>query len=509
MTDLKVMYETTAKPGVAAPEPHKADPCALVLFGASGDLARRKILPAIYNLARDKALPEQFVLIGSSRSMKSADEFRMSMRDAIGRFSRTPLDEQVWRELAGHVDHLTGDPREPGVQAQLRERLAEVDRVYDTQGHHVFCLATPPSSMPSIIRQLGEAGLLATPPGQGPRPFPRVIVEKPFGLSVAGQHELNALLAQVDETQVFRIDHYLGKETVQNILVFRFGNSVFEPVWNSKYVDHVQITAAEEIGVEGRGQFYEETGVMRDVVQNHLLQVLSLCAMEPPISFHADSIHDEKVKVLRSIRPMAADAIGRDAVFAQYRGYRGEPQVASDSTTPTYAAMKVMIDNWRWRGVPFYLRAGKRLQSRLTEVTVAFQAIPFCLFGPLCPLIPRNELRLRIQPDEGIALRFVSKEPGENMAVRPVTMDFSYARAFEKKPHEAYERLILDFMRGDQTLFAGKLAVELEWQFAMPVIDAWERRADGEIPIYEDGSAGPAEAEELIARDGRSWRSLV
>ena len=489
------------------PKTQKAQPCAMVLFGASGDLSRRKILPAVYNLAKDGYLPDGFALVGSSRSMHSADEFRELIRSAVERFSRNKLDEDVWRRLAGRVDHVTGDPRELATQEQMRQRIEQLGRIHSTEGNVMFHVATPPSSMEPIIARLADAGMLETRPKQGREPWPRVLLEKPFGLNLEGARRLNGLLAaNLDETQVFRIDHFLAKETVQNIMVFRFANAVFEPIWNSKYVDHVQITAAETLSVEGRGAFYEETGVLRDVVQNHLLQVLALCAMEPPISALAGAVREEKAKVFRALRPMGTDAAGRDVVLGQYRGYRQEKHVSPDSRTPTYAALKVMIDNWRWQGVPFYLRAGKMLKAGLTEVAVQFQSIPFCLFGSLCPMIPSNVLVLRIAPNEGISLRFVGKEPGTDYAVRDVTMDFSYA-AFGKPQPEAYERLLLDCMRGDQTLFARRDAVELEWRFIDPITAAWEV-STAEIPVYEPKSAGPAEADGLLARDRRSWMSI-
>ena len=485
------------------PKTQKPQPCVMVLFGASGDLSRRKILPAIYNLAKDGHLPDNFALIGSSRSLHSADDFRDLIRKSVDRFSRNKLDDGVWRELARRVDHVTGDPREIATQKQLRQRIEELDRIHATEGNVLFHVATPPSSMEPIIAMLVEVGMLGVQPGR----FPRVMVEKPFGLNLEAARRLNALLAaNLDERQIFRVDHFLAKETVQNIMVFRFANAVFEPIWNSKYVDHVQITATETLSVEGRGAFYEETGVLRDVVQNHLLQVLSLCAMEPPISALAGSVREEKTKVLRALRLMSPEAVGRDVVLGQYRGYRQEKDVAQDSRTPTYSALKVLIDNWRWQGVPFYIRAGKMLKADRTEVAVQFKSIPFCLFGRLCPTIPSNTLVLRLSPNEGISLEFVSKEPGEEYAVRGVTMDFSYA-AFEKRQPGPYERLVLDCMRGEQALFARRDAVELQWRFTDPITSAWEN-ADVQIPTYAPGSTGPAEADALMARDGRSWRSL-
>jgi len=489
------------------PKTQKAEPCVMVLFGASGDLARRKILPAIYNLARDGCLPENFALIGSSRSLRSADDFRRHMRESISRYSRTGLDDGLWDELSGRIDHVTGDPREAETQQRLRRRVEELDKEFETQGNSMFHVATPPSSMNAIIEQLAANEFLETRDGQRMMPWPRVLVEKPFGLNLESARQLNDLLARkLDESQIFRVDHFLAKETVQNIMVFRFGNAVFEPIWNSKYVDHVQITATETLGMERRGAFYEEVGVLRDVVQNHMLQVLSLCAMEPPVSALPDAVREEKTKVFRALRLMRGGAAGRDVVLGQYRGYHDEKGVAKNSRVPTFAALKVLVDNWRWQGVPFYIRAGKKLKAGVTEVRVQFQPIPFCLFGSLCPMLPRNELTLRISPNEGISLRFVSKEPGEDYRVSGVTMDFSYSE-FQKPQPDAYERLLLDCMRGDQTLFARNDAVELEWRFADPIVSAWEAGAI-DVHDYEPGSAGPKEADKLIARDGRAWRAI-
>ena len=341
-------------------------------------------------------------------------------------------------------------------------------------------------------------------------PFQRVIIEKPFGRDLASARALNELLGEyVDESQTFRIDHYLGKETVQNILVFRFGNSIFEPLWNRKYIDHVQITAAESIGVEKRGRFYDANGVLRDIVQNHLLQVLSLCAMEAPTSFGADDVRDAKLQVFRSLRPIVGPGIAKDVVRAQYRGYRQEEGVSADSVTPTFTAMKVMVDNWRWQGVPFYLRAGKHLADRRTEVSIHFQPIPLCLFSreEACQMFEPSVLILRIQPEEGISLRFMAKVPGEHIAVDTVAMNMSYADTFRKPLSEAYERLLVDCMKGDATLFARRDAVEQAWTFITPILEEWSADQT-DIATYEPGSDGPKEAHELLARDGRRWRGL-
>jgi len=492
-----------------APRTRKLENCAMVIFGASGDLARRKVIPALYNLMKDRLLPEKFELIGTSRSIESTRKFIDIARDSINRHSRQPLDEEQFEEFARGIEHVQGDPASPDTHVQLRQHLEEADWRLGTDGRHVFYVATPPSTLPPIVKELELTGLLKPPQPQR-KPWPRMVIEKPFGRDLASARELNSLIrAVLGESQIYRVDHYLGKETVQNILMFRFANSVFEPLWNSKHVDHVQITAAEEIGIGRRGRFYDETGAVRDMIQNHMLQMLALCAMEPPISHEADAVRDERVKVLRALRKPTDDSVWRDVVLGQYRGYRSEPNVPWDSRTPTYAALKVMVDNWRWQGVPFYLRTGKRLKSRLTEISVRFRAIPFCLFGDLCPTIPSNELTLRIQPDEGITLSFVCKEPGERLGVKNVSMAFNYARAFEQPPHDAYERLLLDCLRGDQTLFAREDAVESAWEYVTPILEVYENSPSFRIAVYEQGGAGPEDADELMARDGRAWRPLL
>jgi glucose-6-phosphate 1-dehydrogenase len=358
-----------------------------------------------------------------------------------------------------------------------------------------------------ILHGLTGSGLIAKQEDANARPWSRVVIEKPFGRDLGTSRELNRLaLDSLDETQLFRIDHYLGKETVQNLLVFRFGNAIFEPLWNRKYVDHVQVTAAEDMGIEGRGKFYDETGVVRDIVQNHLLQVLALCAMEPPVSFESEEIRDEKAQVFRSLKKLAGGEVEERVVLGQYRGYRDEPHVARDSTTPTYAALKVFIDNWRWQGVPFYLRAGKRLAKRVTEVAIHFQSVPLLLFEHKGDPLEPNVLILRIQPDEGIGLRFMCKVPGDDLALSKVSMDFGYAQSFQKPVQEAYEHLLLDCMRGDQTLFWRRDEVSRAWEFVGPVLEGGARCP---VEMYDPGSGGPSRADALLARDGRKWRPLA
>jgi glucose-6-phosphate 1-dehydrogenase len=495
------MSETVVRVGPKLSPTRPPDDCTIVIFGVTGDLTHRKLVPALYNLAGQGELPRNFAMIGTSTSVGSADSLRADLHATTAKFSRTqPLDEGAWRSFADRVESVQGDFNMPAAYADLRAKLAQVESRHATKGNRLFYMATPPSVFPVILRHLKDGGLLHAP---GHAPWSRVVMEKPFGRDLASARELNRLIGEVlDESQIYRIDHYLGKETVQNILVFRFGNSIFEPLWNRKYVDHVQITAAEEIGIERRGKFYDQTGVLRDFVQSHLMQVLALCAMEPPGSFRPDDVRDEKAQLIRSLRPITPD----DVAWGQYAGYRDEEGVARDSRTPTYVAMKVMVDNWRWQGVPFYLRAGKGLRSRMTEVSVFFQSIPFCLFGreEVCQLIEPNVLTIRIQPDEGISLRFATKVPGDDLSVGTVTMDFSYAGSFQRPSGEAYERLLLDAMRGDATLFARRDGDEKCWEFVQPLLD------DPGVPnAYERGSAGPKEADELLRRDHRRWRPLA
>lgn len=485
----------------------QSPPCVIVVFGASGDLTRRKLMPALYNLAAGGHLPETFAIVGCARRDWDATVFAGHMRDGVGEFSRSPLTDAAWKWFEPRLAYESGDFHEAATYARLAKTLADLDREHGTSGNRLYYLAVPPDEFEPILRGLRDAGLIV-PPG---RPaFTRVIVEKPFGTSLETARQLNALVGGVlDETQTFRIDHYLGKETVQNIMVFRFANSIFEPLWNRKYVDHVQITAAESVGVGTRAGFYESTGVLRDIVQNHLLEVLALTTMEPPNSGHADDVRGEKLQVLKALRQPWSDTVPVDVVTGQYAGYRAEPGVAADSTTPTFAALRVHIDNWRWQGVPFYLRAGKRMAKRVTEVSIHMQPIPLSLFGSgdLCEHVEPNVFTLRIQPEEGIQLSFSAKLPGHNFTVTPVEMDMKYTEAFGAEPPEAYERLLLDAMRGDATLFSRRDAVEASWAWIQPILDWFE--APGRTPpvVYEPGSWGPAESDRMIQRDRRQWRN--
>jgi glucose-6-phosphate 1-dehydrogenase len=491
-------------------------PVALVIFGATGDLTRRKLIPAIYNLAADGLLGPSFAVVGLARREQSTEHFRTELEAAVREHSRRPVDPAIWQQVAEHLHYVQGEFSDHAAYQKLGRQLHEVDQLHHLPGHRVFYLAAPPATYPEILRELRESGL-AKPSGSGA--FTRIVIEKPIGHDLQSSRALNqALLAAFDESQIYRIDHYLGKETVQNILVFRLGNGIFEPLWNRRYIEHVQITVAETLGVEGRGAYFDSAGVSRDILQNHLLQLLTLTAMEPPVRFTADAVRDEKVKVLRSLKPLDHRAVAEQSVRAQYQagtvagepvpGYREEPAVAPRSMTETFLALKLEIDNWRWAGVPFYLRVGKRLPKRATEIAISFRRPPISIFRDAgCGTIESNVLSLRIQPDEGISLSFGSKAPGQAIHIDPVQMDFLYETSFGWTPPEAYEHLILDCMQGDSTLFARKDEVELAWELVDSIQSAWQR---GKPPLveYEAGTWGPAAADQLIGRDGFRWRRL-
>lgn len=497
-------------------EDRTGDACAVVIFGASGDLTKRKLIPALYNLAISRSLPSGFAVVGVARREKTHDSFRAEMKEGVSSFSRRkPIDPAVWADFERAVSYVRGSFDDPRTYVALREHLDQLAAERGTRKNCLFYLAVPPAEFGVIVKNLREAGLVAPAHREGP--WSRVVIEKPFGHDLESSRELNDVIASAfDESQVFRIDHYLGKETVQNLLVFRFANSLFEPLWNREHVDHVQITVAEEIGVEGRGKFYEQTGVTKDIVENHLMQLLCLTAMEPPISLSADAVRDEKVKVLRSLRPMERSLVQENVVRGQYArgftrgeevpGYREEPDVAKDSRVETFLAMRVFVDNWRWGGVPFYVRAGKRMARRVTEIAIQFKKVPHTLFRAPDGGISPNVLAMRIQPDEGIALRFTTKEPGQHTVLRDVAMDFRYGTAFGSNTPEAYERLLLDAMRGDATLFTRRDEVEDQWAFIDRVFEAWRAEANSPPPTYPAGSWGPEQADDLLARDGRRWR---
>jgi glucose-6-phosphate 1-dehydrogenase len=483
-------------------------PCAVVIFGVTGDLSQRKLGPALLALHRDGKLPKSVSIVGVGRRDLGDDGLRDMLHEGARAHGDGSFDEATWRGFAERIRYVQGEFEDPGMYRRLKEALGRSDEERGTEGNRLFYLATPPQAFLPVLAGLREGGLIAKM-GQGSAPWTRVVIEKPFGRDLDSALELNRRVLEIlQEDQVFRIDHYLGKETVQNILVFRLGNTIWEPLWNRKYIDHVQITAAETVDAGDRGAFYDRTGVLRDLVQNHLLQVLALCAMEPPVSFQADDIRDAKVQTLRSLRRLEKTQVAEATVRGQYAGYRDVKGVAADSRTPTYTAIKVHIDNWRWQGVPFYLRTGKALSHKVTEVVIRFQSLPFCLFGDVetCQRIPANELILRIQPDEGIALRLASKSPGSAMSVASIDMDFSYSEAFGRSPPDAYDRLLLDAIRGDATLFARGDEMERAWRFCAPILEAWED--GGEPAVYEPGSAGPKEADQLLWRDRRAWKPL-
>jgi glucose-6-phosphate 1-dehydrogenase len=489
-------------------------PCLLVIFGASGDLSRRKLLPGLYNLAVDGVLPHPFAVLGWGRSQMDDDAFRAAARSGVEEFSRRDLDEAVWQQFSGSLFFQCGALDDPSSIAALRARIEEVERSLGLPGNRIFYLAIPPSLVIETVEQLQHAGLVQPASADT---YTRVIVEKPIGHDLASAKRINAALSEVfAEPQIFRIDHYLGKETVQNILVFRFANSLFEPLFNQKYIDHVQITVAETQGVGTRAGYYEEAGALRDMVQNHLLQLVALVAMEPPWSLEPDVVRDMRLAVLRSLRPLTGEAVDAHVVRAQYGpgatgdrpapGYRREDGVKPDSTTETYVALKVLIDNWRWAGVPFFLRTGKRLARQTTEIVVQLKEVPQVLFNadPAFRVSP-NLISLRIHPDEGFSIRVCSKAPGARVVARPVSMDFEYGPSFDRVTPEAYERLLLDVMGGDATLFMRRDSIESSWAWITPILDRWSSRGDRWLPEYAAGSWGPVEAERLIELSGRRW----
>ncbi|HSS19704.1 MAG TPA: glucose-6-phosphate dehydrogenase [Pyrinomonadaceae bacterium] len=498
-----------------------APPCVVVIFGATGDLTRRKLLPALFRLAKQRLVPAEFAILGTARQPISDEEFRENMRAAVTEFSdEDSLDEAAWQSFASRIFYRGGEFSDAQLYGELKTKLEEIDREFNTCGNRLFYLATAPDFFGLIAKQLGEAGLgqrQTAAPGSN-QAWARIIVEKPFGHDLESARELNQQLATVfDERQVYRIDHYLGKETVQNLLVFRFANSIFEPLWNRQYIDHIQITNAETLGVETRGAYYEKAGALRDMIQNHVFQVTSLIAMEPPASLSANGVRDEKIKAMQSVRPLPADDIDAFAVRGQYgpgtvlgdtvAGYRQEPGVDPNSSTETFAALKLYFDNWRWAGVPFYLRSGKHLQKQVTEIAIEFKEVPHRLFKDSDAPLQANVLVIRIQPNEGISLRFGAKLPGQSLRIRSVNMDFRYGSSFGIKAPEAYERLLLDCMLGDSTLYARRDMAERGWEIVTPILEAWQKPA-ADFPNYEAGSWGPQAAFDLIERDGRNWRKL-
>lgn len=495
------------------------DPCILVIFGATGDLTGRKLVPALYNLSLDGQLPGHFACVGFARRPKSNEEFRQEMLDAVNKYSRNrPVDNEVWHSFNNQLFYHQSDFDNDEGYEGLARLLNQLDKELGTKGNRLFYLSTQPSYFPTIIEKLNQHKLLYDA-NTVQNKWSRVIIEKPFGHDLKSAEQLQKEISQhLSEDQIYRIDHFLGKETVQNLLVFRFSNSIFESLWNNHHIDHVQITVSEEMGIGTRGRLWEEAGMLRDIVQNHMMQLLCLVAMEPPASLKANDIHAEKIKVLNAIRPLPAGKLSEVAIRGQYgpgyingkevKGYRQEDNVDPASQVETYAALKLSIDNWRWNGVPFYLRAGKRLAKKSTEIAIVFKKTPGFLFQTDTKRNEPNVLVIRIQPDEGISLKMNCKIPGLNNLIQPVNMDFQYGSYFGAAPPEAYERLICDCMAGDNTLFARADEALASWALLTPVLEYWAATKQADLPNYASGTWGPKSAEELLARDGYQWRLI-
>lgn len=493
-----------------------AEPCVVVIFGASGDLTKRKLVPALYNLVQERLVPSELVVVGLARSQMSDDEFRNQLKEALTSIGgEGNIDETLWQSFSQKIFYMQGDFGDADSFVRLKEKLETIDKEHGTEGNHLFYLSTAPQFFSVVANQLKNAGM--NKPREGS--WVRAIVEKPFGHDLESAKKLNKELAKCfKEEQVYRIDHYLGKETVQNLLVFRFANSIFEPLWNRQYIDHIQITNAESVGVEGRGGYYESAGVVRDMIQNHVFQVLSLIAMEPPATLDGNAVRDEKIKAMMAVRPIAFDKVSEFAVRGQYGagyvlgdkvvGYREEPGVDKESSTETFAALKLYFDNWRWADVPFYIRSGKRLTKRVTEIAIRFKDVPHRLFQSTENELEPNWLVIRVQPHEGITLRFGAKMPGQVTRIRQVNMDFRYGSSFGTEVPEAYQRLLLDCMLGDSTLYARRDMVERGWEIVTPILAAWKEPAKDSFPNYEAGSNGTQSSHGLIEGDGRIWRKI-
>jgi len=489
-----------------------AESCTVILFGASGDLAKRKVIPAMYDLAQYNSLGDCYAIVGFARTPMTDETFRNNVGEAAKTISEVgPIDPQKWSDFAANLFYTEGDYSDPDSYSRMVRRLSELEAAKKLCGNRLFYLSTPPEVYPDIVEQLGRAGL-ARP--NTPNSWVRIIIEKPFGRDLASAKGLNKIVLNVfEEKQIYRIDHYLGKDTVQNLLVLRFGNGIFEPLWNRNYVDQVQITAAETLGVERRGGFYETAGALRDMIQSHVLQLTSLVSVEPPASFDATAVRNEKLKVLQSIRPFNLEMVAQWVVRGQYApakvaeklvpGYREEHGVKPDSRTETFVAMRLLVDNWRWAGVPFYLRTGKRLAKRSTEIMIQFKRAPHIVFRER--EVEPNRLVLNIQPDEGVSVSFGAKRPGTEMSIGNVTMNFSYKEGFGGTARSAYATLLNDCLRGDATLFDRGDSVEAAWSLVDPILDVWSAAKTAGVPVYASGTWGPKESDQLLERDGRQW----
>jgi glucose-6-phosphate 1-dehydrogenase len=509
MAQADVLAKVERTPG------RPGDPCIMVIFGAAGDLTQRKLIPALYNLAKADLLSREFAIVGVAHNAMSTEDFRKKMSDDIRQYAGAEVDPNIWEWFNRRLYYITADFNDKNVYAELKTTLEKLDKDHSTHGNIFFYMATAPTFFGSIVEQLAAVGLMQ----EENHHWRRVIIEKPFGHDIDSARVLNKQLLKVaSEKQIYRIDHYLGKETVQNILAFRFANGIFEPIWNRRYIDHVQITVAETVGVESRGSYYDTAGALRDMVPNHIMQLISLTAMEPPISFEANAVRDEQAKILHAIQPLSSEEVLHRTVRGQYGpgiesarhvpGYRNESDVPSDSRTETFVAMKLAIDNWRWADVPFYLRTGKHLAAQTTQIVIQFRRAPFVLFRDteVENLMP-NQLVLHIQPEEGISLQFAAKVPGPIMRLGAVDMNFKYADYFGTQPSTGYERLLHDCMIGDATLFQRADMVEAGWCVVSPALDVWKALPPRNFPNYAAGSWGPKEADELLERDGRHWRN--
>ena len=516
------MSQTPSSTTVTTPDtanrPTAIPSCTIVIFGASGDLTRRKLLPALYNLLLDGLMPANFTVIGLGRKTLSDEDFRDIAREGIEQFSRQPLEQDPWNLFQNRLFYCAGDIADSDFYKKIQGRLKDIESQFQLAGNRIFYLAVPPNSFAPACEGLQQVGLVSAP-GHGGT-YSRVIVEKPIGHDLSSAQAINTAIGTVfDESQIYRIDHYLGKETVQNIMVLRFANSIFEPLWNHKYIDHVQLTVSEAVTLGSRAAYYEGAGALRDMVQNHILQLLCLIAMEPPYSLDPDVVRNVRMDVLRGLRPIRGKDVEQMTVRAQYAhgmiqdrevpGYRREEGVRPDSTTETYVALKVFVENWRWAGVPFYIRTGKAMATRATEIAVQFKDIPQILFNanPQAPQAP-NLLTLRIQPEEGMALRIISKVPGTKAQTHPVEMDYHYGDTFEAPSPEAYERLLLDVMAGDTSLFMRRDAVEASWKWVTEILEGWSTYENKWLPEYPAGSWGPVEADRLIHAGGHHWRKI-